>query len=350
MHRYSVRTRVGPLPGADALRVWRDGLAEAGEDVARRFDWLARQVPEGPPAVHELVDADGAVVGAACVGCREFRLDGRTLRAALHTDLAVARGHRTLLPALTLVRAVQADALDRRDFGYGFPNRASRGVFARARYAPLGSPVRYARVLRHAPYVARALGATRGARAIGALVDVADLLASVPAALDALAGYRLAWLDRVGPGFDALWSAAAPEYDVVGRRDAAFLRWRFVEQPRACARFAALLTHPGGALSAYAVVREDGTTARLRDLFGHRAALGPLLDLLLPALRLEGFTSTSFQYLGAPAVVELLRARGFRPREHEAAVVFDAPGHDPEVNDLAAARHRWHLTEADGDT
>jgi hypothetical protein len=82
---------------------------------------------------------------------------------------------------------------------------------------------------------------------------------------------------------------------------------------------------------AYAVLEQQGGTVHLRDLFGARAALGPLLDLLLPLLRAEGAESASFMFLGPADVQALLSSRGFRARERERVLFFDSAS--PELVD-----------------
>lgn len=352
----------------ELLRLWTDNL-EMVADAPRKFAWAYRDAPEPTPAVFLLRAEDAArPIGTAGATFRGVRVGPARVRAALLADLAVDRAHRTVAPALTLVRAVREWALQRCELAYGFPNRRAAGVFRRAGYATLGVPGRWAKVLRHAAYVARAeaplpprarrwLSSPPVAGWVGAAADVAALAAGAPAAMAAARRWRLRW-HAGAPGqpgwapraawLDALWAAARGDHGVVAERTAQVLRWRFATAA------AALVTVEGrgdGEPGAYAVVEPDADgVAHLRDVFGHRAAVAGLLDLLGPALTLRGARAMSVRYLGAPWLPRLLEARGWLARAPGRAVVVSArPGLDGPLARALAEPARWHLTDLDED-
>lgn len=350
-------------------RLWGANLTVAG-DVARKFRWLYRDAPDRAGVVFMLAarggEADGAgdaFVGTAGVCVRRFQVGGREVTAALLADLAVDRDHRSLLPALNLVRQVKAHALGAHALAYGFPNHNAVGVFKRAGYQALGTINRYARVLRHHEYidhirnsevprlpgpalfrrvVDRALAIPPLARAGTTAIDVGRLLQGTPDVMRAWRHHRLEWLDGPDERFDALWEHARAEYAIVARRSAAFLRWRFPADPGT--RYAALVRRSDRSVVAYAVVQLEDGTAHLRDLFGHHDAFAPLIDRLLPALYRRGATSASIRYLGGPRLTELLARRGFAQRPGERTIMWAAA--TPTPGDPA----QWHLLDADEDT
>ncbi len=369
---YSIERVVPGEVRAELERLWGANLQVDG-GVARKFEWLYRDAPDRPEAVF-LLGADGGDggrrwVGTAGVGIRRVWVRGHERRAGLLADLAVDRDHRSVGPALTLVRAVKEWSLGELDLAYGFPNAHARGVFKRVGYQTLGSMGRWARVLRHASYAARvkdtelprvpasvkravdrAAEVPARAAIAGRTVDVVRLLQRAPSALQAARQIKLRWLDQADERIDQLWESARDAYGVVGVRSARLLRWRFpvgerVQLALACAR-------DGGAPLAYAVVEhDDEQNAHVRDLFGHQDAIGTLLDLLVPALYPRGATSVSMRYLGAPWLVEALEAHGFvrRPGERTIAVGVGTRLDDAEraaVSDV----EQWHLTDLDEDT
>jgi len=125
------------------------------------------------------------------------------------------------------------------------------------------------------------------------------------------------------------------------------LRWRY---PRA--EIAALVQRTDRALHAYAVVERDAAAgaAHIRDVFGHRAALGPLFDLLVPAAWWSGAHSLSIRLLGAPHLARVLVERGFEARPEQRTVVMQVGrAHEAErarLEDVDA----WHLLDLDEDT
>lgn len=333
----------------DLVRLWRDNLDLHG-DPRRKFEWTFREAPS-PPLGALLLRSEGAAVGCVGVMLRSFEVSGARIPAALIGDLAVDARHRSVLPAVTLVRAAHRLALERGALTYGFPNAAAVGVLKRCGYVGLGTFTRYARVLHHKRFVGRRISSPAIASVAGPVLDTAKMMGLAPAGLRTLMAHRLDKLDDFDARFDALWERARGSYDIVGERKAAFLKWRFTRHPEARGRIFALVDRKApNHVCAYAVVDRDQDAVRIRDWFGEPDSLGPLLDLLLPSLVVSGrATSVSMRYLGRPDVVALLSQRGFEPREARWPIVFDAtPG--PRISrDALRDPARWHLTDADED-
>jgi hypothetical protein len=343
-------------------RIWRENLtlSVSPEEKYRRL-YLEAPHPAIPVFILRAREEGGeaeAIVGAMGVTVRRWWAGGREADAAIFGDFAVDAAHRNLLPALQLARRAREQMLEQYLVGYGFPNQKAVGVMLRAGFGELGKASRYVRVLRHANYAVK-LGERPGlpavvkvlmarplvARAVGRAADLGRLALDLPRWLRAASRFRLGWCDQPDVRFDALWAAARQEYPVAGVRSAAFLAWRYPG-----ATIATLSRSGGDALAAYAVVELEPATgaAHLRDLFGHQADLGPLVDLLLPALRRRGAASLSVRFLGAPRVRDLLIRRGFVVRG-EARTVVVVPGALAGEGDHLANPERWHLFDADED-
>jgi len=348
--RYSAEEREVDAVGDDLIRLWSGNLESMGADAPAKLDWYYRSSPYGRGRAVVLRAHGGAgdaVVGCQGIGFRRVRCDGRALRAALIADLAVERPHRGLFPALALVRRTREVAADAADFQYGFPNQLAVGPFRRSGYRDLGTMVRYARVLRHAPYLGRAIRARSLARAGGAVLDAVDgALRAVPR-LAAAIRYRLDAAAAPDGRFDALFEEACRGHRVIGERGSDFLRWRFFGG-RGAAELETLVRRGDGALRAYAVVRRQGDAAHLADfLAASEAELEALLRMLLAALRVRGCSSVSVRFLGTWRVVRLLERLRFRRREATRTVVFDAA--DPAVAALLGEAEGLYLTDADED-
>ena len=347
---------------ADLCRLWRDnlGLATSAED---KFHWLYRDAPDAADTVFvlEAVENDQArVVGANGMVRRRFWVAGRELRAVVSCDFAVDRAHRSLFPALSLLRMFREDVAARFDLAYGFPNEKAEGVLKRAGFKELGRTRRWAKVLRHAGYATRLssrqdvlavvrLAASRPwvARAVAAIVDVTRAAAGSLTMARGAVKYQVRSHDAPDERWDALWHAARDEYDVAGARTSAFLRWRFAQVPDI--RFVTIQRRGDQRLRAYAVLQFDHVTgaAHVRDLFGHHEDLGGLIDALAPLAYRAGASSLSVRYLGAPAVERLFAGRGFTLREGSRCVVLDTgPAADGAI---VADANRWHLLDVDED-
>ncbi|MGH9885288.1 MAG: hypothetical protein ACREBE_07155, partial [bacterium] len=256
--RYDVFAREPERVSDDICRLWRENLALRSTPEAH-FQWLYREAPDPASRVFLLAAAaepadPGArsddIVGTSGFSIRRFQLGGTEVRAAVCGDLVVAREHRSLLPALRLVRAVREHAVGEYAFCYGFPNEKAQGVMVRAGFQVLGKTTRYARVLRHAGYLREVAARVRArpelapvvdsavrhrrlARALAPILDVARLAGGLPDIARARAAYRLLWLRTtdgqrgVDARFDQLWDRARSEYGVIGARTSAMLRWRY---------------------------------------------------------------------------------------------------------------------------
>jgi hypothetical protein len=367
---YSV-ARVSPGDAReDLLRLWSENL-HVETTPAAKFDWLYRAAPLLPEHVWLLrASTAAAPVGTAGVGLRRMQLPHGDATSGLLADLAVDKAHRSVGPALTLVRDVKSWALGALDMAYGFPNALAQGVFKRVGYHPLGTITRYARVLRHAGYAARVreLELSRVppparellyraaeqpwfAAVAGAAVDVAQLARRSPAAVEAARRLRVDHADTPdAAALDALWARARNEHAVIGHRSGAVLTWRFPPSPRRtwyCAR----ARSGDHALRSYALVeRSDDGAAHIKDLFGHKPDVVALLDLLPALVYRTGATSLSMRYLGAAWLADALAARGFTARQADRLIVVGTRDAMPAASAEAVRNpDSWHLTDFDED-
>lgn len=362
---YRVITAAPTEARDDLERLWQDNLTLEAHP-ADKFAWLYLEAPDAPDAVLVLT-ADGAPVGTAGVGIRRFQLGDELGRSGLLADLAVDRAHRSVGPALALVRAGKALVDEHYQLAYGFPNKLAEGVFKRAGYQALGTVGRYAQPLRRAafvdrldqaaltevptalrPWAQRAAQVPALAAAAGLAADVVSLAPRALAAATTVSRTRFEARPRPDAGLDELWARARSEYQVIAERTHRFLAWRMGPRPERTWHLAR--DRATGALRAYAVVDVVGGVAHIRDLFGHRAEVTALLDYLPLVAYQAGATSLSMRYLGAPWLVEALTARGFAPRTSTRMIAVSVG-----ATTSAAARARildpsaWHLTDVDED-
>lgn len=354
MVQYRVRYADPSEVHSEVVRVWNDNLPVDGHAEAK-FTWTYGDALERPQGVFVLAADSGAggerIVGTAGLGVRTFYRRGRRLRGGLLADLAVDRDHRTALPAIRLVRQARRTALRDFDFAYGYPNEQAEGVFVRCGYRRLGTLARYARVLRHEPYVRRMVDAPLLPRLAGAALDIGHALAHGSLWMRSVRGWELSWVEDVDERFDELWERARREYELIGKRDAAFLRWRFLRHPEHSFRIARVSERGvSRGMAAYAVIERVGDAAHVRDLFGHKTALGPILDLLAMDLARRGCTSMSMSYLGSRDVVDILVRHGYKRRESTRAIVFDTGEALADLSSRLDDPDCWHLTDADEDT
>lgn len=331
------------------VRLRREALGEHATSP-ELYRWQYREAPDGDAAV--LVLETGAAheaVGWAAVQERRLFVDGTERRAGLLINLLVATAHRTVRPALMLQRAALAVARERHELSYGYPNRAALGGYLRAGYTRIGEVRRHACVLgRHGDKLTELGIWPPLASALGRAADVVSPL--LRRGIWALGGrrYELEWPARIDRRFDRLWAraAAARPWQIMSRRTARFVQWRLSTHPQEPFAVGALVERASGEIAAYAAVRQYGRRAHIADVFAaEEETIGPLLDAVLEALLRMGVAIVDVSHLGHARVGEILRMRGFQPREGLRHVVVDPGRLDPSILDV----ERWHLTDVDGD-
>jgi hypothetical protein len=335
---------------AELNRLWTDNLPVT--DAEGKLRWAYLDSPSGPGEVLLLRDGDAREIGCAGVSTRELCIAGTPLRAALLADFAVDKAHRVGFPALVLQRAVKRHVEAGYHLSYGFPNAHAVAIHTRTGYHQLGMMARYVRVLRHGPYIERRYGHAVAARLAGAAIDTGSRVLQRARARRPSRALALDWLSDVDDRFDRLWRDHAGWVGVACRRDAAFLRWRFVRKFDERVAIAASVDKLSGELRGYAVVHGAANElAELRDLFAADLdQLGSLLAMLLPELYQRGHTAVSIRFLGNPRIPELLAAHDFQLRDADRAVIVSvAPGCPVDKAVLEAAAS-WYITDLDEDT
>jgi hypothetical protein len=353
--KYTV-TRADAERASALVPLWSANLPIESDPYAK-YRWYYLENPSGPGEAVVLQHEEQATkrcVGAEGIGVRIVSLNGEPVRAGLLADFALEREHRTVLPALTLQRAVCAHCRAAYVFAYGFPNEHAVGVFSRAGYRRLGRMTRYAYVLRHASYVAR-----RVPRAAGIATSAAGSLLDVPARLSRLArglarrGLELRWpgAAAIDERFDALWSACRHVAPVIGRRDAAHVRWRFFARPGSQSRVATLEEAKTSRLRGYAIVERLDAALHVRDLLARTEEdTLTFLDRLASAARGEGASSLSMRTLTGTRLADLLVEYGFSPRESARSMMVDVGRSISGESTGVLDARRWYVTDGDEDT
>lgn len=319
------------------VAMWAENLPVAGEDLEAKLDWFYRAGPHGTGHVYA-VDAAGQPIGCAGLGVRAIGERGRRLRAGLFADLAVDRRHRSGLPALLLLRAVQRHIAAELDFGYGFPNARAIAMYRRAGFGELGHIPRYVRVLHSEPYLRRQL---RWLAAPAARIVDATFAAIAALRARAARGYELDWPADFDTRFDTLWDQVRLS-TIACERTSELLRWRFLGRHDLPYRVVTL-TH-GRALRGYAVVRTSEGHVEVSDLLALSIEdYDALFALLVRELSELGATSIGVRYLGGDQLPQLLAHHGFSRRPGGRTIVISAAR--PELRQTGA----WHLTDLDED-
>lgn len=325
--------------------LWVDNLVGHGSGGASAKLRLGYQENPAGSGMALLLYPDGSDSPKGVQGLhpRIFHFGAQRLRAVGFADYAVDPAHRSLGPALMLMRKSIQLAAERYDLVYGLPNQKAAPVLQRAGLRRLGVVRRYAM-----PLSARDRFAVRMPRWLAALcsplVDVVLALRErllTAAELGPLQCMSVEWLD---PVFDDLW-ARRPATLLLSERSGAMLHWRFGMPERGNWK-ACVARDQAGVARGYVIWRLKQGLAEVGDLFSPEpeAWTASLLMAFSRMARQAGAASASVTFFGRAQVVEQILASGFILRP-QLAPLFTLPNGS---NDLAAEEN-WYVTDFDND-
>jgi hypothetical protein len=337
----------------DVLALWVHNLPGFDTKNARaklQLGYVAN--PAGMSQILLLLadDALPAAQGAQGVQglhARRFQWGAQTYNAAALADLVVSAEHRSLGPALMLMRRSTEMAQTSFDFSYGLPNERAAAVCSRAGLQPLGKLQRYAKPLASLEKLGQRIPAWM-AMLMAPLVDRA--LTARDAWRGAQIGLRLtcrgaSWTD---PALDDVWAHRSTGM-LYSQRSSAMLRWRFdgSRLPQSTPRWDICIAHDGDhAVQGYVVWRQVNGFIEVGDFFVKDVAqhLTPMMLGFARFAKRHHAVSVSVEFFGSPQVANALLAAGLHLRP-EVAAVFVGASTPSALLDPAI----WYFTAFDND-
>ncbi|AKJ31117.1 hypothetical protein [Caldimonas brevitalea] len=289
--------------------------------------------PAGPGACVLLQEqASAQTVGVQCLHARVFWRGSQPLHAAGMADYVVGQAHRSLGPALTLMRRCIAVGKSRFDFVYGFPNSKSEPVCTRAGMVRVGGATRYAKLLSSGLLLRQRVPKPLQPW----LAAPADLLLR---AFDAVRQRRHAnacsWraVRADDPGLAQLWERRPAEL-LLSERSPAVLAWRY---PARAGWQLSLASDADGQPCGYVAWRSVGHDVLISDFFcadpdrdTHRLLAG-----FCHVARRERAHAVFLEFYGRPQITGALRRAGFVPRPARTPI-FLAHGEETAWEDAAS--------------
>lgn len=319
-----------------------------GVERARpRMEWSYLRNPSGRPRVWVLT-ACGVPVGFTACHPRQVWVRRQLHRGLVGGDFTVAPSHRTLGPALRLRRAAK-ELVDSGAYGFLFshPVPAMLPVHERVGHPRVGEMQRWALPLRAEGALESRVGALLG-RAVAPAAN-AVLRAWRGLSHGGRAGIVVREVDGFGAEYDELDRALGESYAIIGRRDRAYLAWRFPDRPGSTARVLEA-RDPSGRLSGYLVLQLGSPLAVVLDV-AYLPGTGTERALWAEAARRAGRTKAealSFTVLEGFPGEKALASLGFvRRKESQAVICYGGQGF-PEKALVEDARS-WFMTAGDRD-
>jgi hypothetical protein len=329
------------------LTLWHDGFADLRADWARKkLEWMYRENPAGDGILLILEFGGGEPVGVHCVGRRGFSRGGEEVTAGIMADFVVAERHRSLGPALQLLREGIAVGKSSLAFLFGFPNPSAEAVFRRAGYRQATTLIRFGRPLRSRGFLARKLSGAL-ARALAPFADTFLFLLDFVEHLRV--GGRFDWEEPKGfdRRFDALWNRGSGVPMLASVRSSEVLEWRFgPDSGLPGVRVLAAKGKGSETLEGYVVWVLDQGLARILDVFsaGDPEVLSAMLREFRWHARKQGCFSITMELAGSPETEAAVEAAGFSRREEQPVFLVDG------TREILEDDAEWYLAATDRDS
>lgn len=342
---YAVVLAAASEAAATMVRLWSNSFdmlqgAHAEKKVAHFY--LRNPAGSGPVFLLR-ENTSGADVGVQTLVLRRFHAGSDAYLAGNLADYAVDAAHRSLGPALQLMKASIADSKTRLAFLYGLPNRKAEPILRRAGLEPVLEMARFAAPLRTRSYLEGRVPALL----LGVVAALADTALSIG---DRLRSVRrvpaIRWEtgaagDAIDSDIDSIWQGAVQAGLLLSERSAAVLRWRF--DGRAVQIAIARDRRSNEPLGYVVWALRDGV-AVVSDFLCAEPGAGTsrVFAAFRCHARAAGACSISLEYGGSPAIASALSDAGFSRREGHPLYAV--------INQTLPATQSWYFTGFDRDT
>ncbi|MDP3936633.1 MAG: GNAT family N-acetyltransferase [Deltaproteobacteria bacterium] len=318
-------------------------------DRALRWVTLGNPVDLDEPRRY-VVDDGGTIVASLGRMPVRFSVRGEPMLMRYSHDLLVDPAYRGQKLAQRLV----SEVAERSDSPVGglWMNAPSYAIHLRCGWRGMPPARSQMRVLDAAAFLGRRM-APGLARLAAAPARGLLAIASPDAWGSGPAGYEVSEEGEPGVDADALWSEVAPRLGVAAVRDAAYLRWRFVEAPHA--QYTLLQVRREGALRGHAALRlplpeAPDSSAVIVDLLAcpsEPRAITALARAALALARARGATSL-MAFTTLPPFRRALARLGFLRAPRPQTFVLSNLENSTHARAIADASS-WYLTFTDSD-
>ena len=317
-NKYNVRAADVAQDRDAVLALWNQAFGHRQRSI--KYDWCYGQTPQGVGRLYILgYGENDTAIGVQGIVPRSWWFKGKAASVGICADLAVEKNHRSIGPALTLVRRVieLEQRLGSAEMLFGFPNSKSEALYRRAGYTKMGEITRYARPLRLRHWLARKGIPVPVVTLLGA---IADLVLRTHVALSSMflpQQWRCVPVTEFDKRFDELWSRVAPQAGPMVPRNSGYLRWRFcksfVRQVRVM-----VLEANDGRIDGYVIYRiGENKMVSIQDFLAveNVRALPAMLNSFVREMYKRGYYGISLEYFGPKPIADALIHAGFSPRE-----------------------------------
>jgi hypothetical protein len=314
----------------------------------RRFHWLYLNSGDKPAQAWLAVDTEqNAICGAAGAFPRRFCSGNDEIVGWVLGDFCLDPQYRSLGPALQLQRACLSVLENGQGaFCYDFPSASMVAVYKRLGFSVAGQMLRLAKPLRVDRKVKEMIQNRAAQRVVASIGNTLLKIASPHAKADEVLEIAIQQ-GTCGEEFTMLAENQRGRFSVCLQRSAAYLNWRYIENP--LARHEIITARRDGRLVGYVVWTHAGEDASIVDLFGEEdPEMVRHLIAEITALALKrGMMTLSVSMNEAHPWHSLLSELGFRLRDSAPIMIIPSKTFAQKIDPQLTG---WYLMQGDRDS
>jgi|GEM_PF-4905310 len=288
----------------NVLNLWRAG----GFSSKSIFDWYYNENTKN--TLYVLTDKNDVILGTISYGIRKLNFKGNELTAGILGNYFIDKNHRTLRPALILLKWVLNNNKNNIDLFYGFPRKKAEALFKYAGLSKKNSIHRHAKIIKINRYLSgfNSLVSIIFSPSLNYLIWLRDFFKTFSLKK------KYSILDDFDEGFD--YNSCSKNY-VISNRDYNFLNWRFIKIPEDDYRIFAIKDH-ASRMCGYVVYTIHSTNdVEIMDFMANHDPCDykSLLLIFASYIRKHNINSIMLESYENSSVDDELKQAGFVKRE-----------------------------------
>ena len=335
---------------AALLYFWEE---QGTKPLDKKFRWMYESNPYGRAIFWLLIDENNQeIVGSSTLFPREIVVHGETYRAGIAGDLLIHKNHRTMGPALMLMRKVFENAKNAGfDIVYTLPNRDADLLAKRVGYKEIATLSRYVNLFKVKQQLVK-----RGVPSI-----VSNILSPVLDGLLMIVKFKIwggvrprlkfAELDKFDHRLSSLWEKYGLSFSVLPGRSVAYMNWKYFNDPDDLNKVYAAFSDDEEKMLGCIVYCEDDNSVEIRELLSvqNTKIQKYIIFKFLRYIQETGVESVLMNVIENNPLSEVVLECGFTLRSQGRSIryaCFNNAIDQAALND----RDKWYFVMSDEDT
>lgn len=311
--------------------------------LQRRFDYLY-----GNSAYSYIItnmiyhDKEENAVGMASIFGRNLMVKGKDIRIGVNCDIVVKKKHRTLGPAIMLVKSLLKQA---ENTGYkvliAYPNKMSQLVFKKVGYKNIGTSYRWSRLINSEKKIRSQIKNQVASKILSRIFDTSMSLVSAETLTKIRYGKIIKKTVKVNITYDEITITKNDTDEVSIDRSSEYMKWRYYGVDKYDSKIFAVSIN--GLISGIIIYNIQAGEVIIEDILSDKTkgAIEVLIYKFIKKIKKIGVFSISIMHYGIDNLEKVMKSYGFFRREGRDIFLY--------TFDSSAEEHVMRLSFMNGD-